>query len=80
MSSYEDSLFYATFRFILFYSRSTVLLASTVPKCVTCEMYHVPYMTQNVTVEKKFDYWHALILYQITVQFKCLEFDTKMDF
>ena len=26
MSSYEDSLFYATFRFILFYSRSTVLL------------------------------------------------------
>ena len=31
------------------------------------------YVTQNVTGEKKLDYWHALILYQITVQFKWLD-------
>ena len=54
MSSYEDLLFYVcyfSFYFILFEKYCTT---STVPctKCVTCEMYYVPYVTQNVTVEK----------------------------
>ena len=56
MSSYKDSLFYATFRFILFYLRSTVLLVlyhvQSVwhVKCTTYRMWHKMWRLKKIII------------------------------
>ena len=56
MSRYEDSLFYATFCFILFYSRSTVLLvlyhvrSVWHVKCTTYRMWHKMWRLKKILI------------------------------